>query len=185
MDQPIKTPIEIAQVDVLSEILAFSGVDILKRASEIKPGEDDTELGEYMSKLIFGIAALFVPENKAVVLPEGWSLDKIGENVRAEAESMIKAMDPEEAEKMKEPSDLVPLGVMAFFSHLLALMENWGEQHKETDPKKVFEGFIADPMFTVVCFDWAYTFLGDYAREDDDGAMEDATDKTTMKPSIN
>ncbi len=163
-------PIQIAKPTVLAEILMYSGIEALKNL------EADPQFweSEAFSNLIFGVAALFVPGNPDIETPEGLTLAQVGEHVRSEVAQTLEGLSDEEKAEHNDAESLVPLGVMCFVADLQNSMEAWGETHKVEDRALLLEGFLSDPFFPALCFDWALRFLGDWAAkpEDDEEAGE-------------
>ena len=146
---------------VLAEILMYTGRDAIAVMLNEQGDPND------FSRIVFGVASIFMGHTDSLELPEGWDPAARGAALRPLLSDMLENMPEEDRRTFADDESLLVLAVMTCF-------------HETTDMQTILNGVLHDELFSAHFATWAEMILGIAPEEEDEeGAADDSEgDKT-------
>jgi len=132
------------------------------------------------SRIVFGVASIFMGHTDSLELPEGWDPAARGAALRPLLSDMLENMPEEDRRTFADDESLLVLAVMTCFQEAAAIAEYWADAHETTDMQTILNGVLHDELFSAHFATWAEMILGIAPEEEDEeGAADDSEgDKT-------
>ncbi len=146
----------IADADVLTEILLYTGTDAVRLV--LSGGEP-----EAYSELVFGVVSIFMG-SESVALPPGWDISRVAARLREDLKEVFDAMPQEDRAIFAEDESLPALAVLTCFNEALDWVENYAAEHNLSDVDQLMKQVLHEPLYETLYRSWAIVILGDYAQ---------------------
>ena len=159
---------------VLAEILMYTGRDAIAVMLNEQGDPND------FSRIVFGVASIFMGHTDSLELPEGWDPAARGAALRPLLSDMLENMPEEDRRTFADDESLLVRAVMTCFQEAAAIAEYWADAHETTDMQTILNGVLHDELFSAHFATWAEMILGIAPEEEDEeGAADDSEgDKT-------
>ena len=113
---------------VLAEILMYTGRDAIAVMLNEQGDPND------FSRIVFGVASIFMGHTDSLELPEGWDPAARGAALRPLLSDMLENMPEEDRRTFADDESLLVLAVMTCFQEAAAIAEYWAEP---TRPERI------------------------------------------------